>query len=98
MSKIGSRLIRSAGQALAIARDEADPATYKVFVPHEVDVAAIRRKLGLTQTAFASQFELPITTLRDWEQKRARPDTPTRTLLKVIDRRRTWCARCCWKT
>jgi putative transcriptional regulator len=33
MSKLGERLIAAADQALAIARGEADPATYNVHVP-----------------------------------------------------------------
>src|SRR5687767_4270086 len=86
MTALGKRLIRSAHEAVAIARGEADPATYKVFVPSDVDVRAIRRGMKMTQAQFASRFGFPITTLRDWEQDRARPDTSARAYLLVIAR------------
>ena len=51
MTAFGKGLIESAEQALAIARGEADPATYQVHVPPKIDVRAIRTGLGLTQEA-----------------------------------------------
>ncbi|MCM2475651.1 helix-turn-helix domain-containing protein [Rhizobium sp. CG5] len=47
-------------------------------------VKIIRRALGLTQEAFSERYEIPLGTLRDWEQGRAEPDAPTRAYLKVI--------------
>jgi putative transcriptional regulator len=44
----------------------------------------LRRALGLTQEEFATRFQIPIGTLRDWEQGRAEPDQPARAYLKVI--------------
>ena len=49
------------------------PATYKVHVPADVDVRAIRAKTGMTQAEFAAAFGFPAGTLRDWEQGRTRP-------------------------
>jgi putative transcriptional regulator len=49
-------------------------------------VKALRRRLGMTQAQFASAFHLPITTLRDWEQRRSTPDAPARALLLAIER------------
>lgn len=72
--------------AISIGRGEADPETYRVHVPRELDVRAIRRKLELTQEEFATAFGFPLSTLRDWEQGRARPDTSTRAYLLVISR------------
>lgn len=46
----------------------------------------LRRRLGMTQAAFAAAFGLPLGTLRDWEQGRKRPDAPARALLRVIER------------
>lgn len=53
--------------------------------PLPVDVAAIRRKTGLDQAAFARLFAIPLGTLRNWEQYRRRPEGPARALLKIID-------------
>jgi putative transcriptional regulator len=44
----------------------------------------VRRALGLTQEEFAARFQIPIGTLRDWEQGRSEPDQPARAYLKVI--------------
>lgn len=49
-----------------------------------IDVAAIRKRLGLSQPQFATQFGIDLTTLRNWEQGRRRPEGPARVLLKVI--------------
>ncbi len=51
-----------------------------------VDVKLIRAKLSMTQQEFAKTFHLSLATLRDWEQRRVRPDQAARTLLKVIER------------
>jgi putative transcriptional regulator len=48
----------------------------------------LRRALGLTQEEFAARYEIPIGTLRDWEQGRSEPDQPARACLKVIARDR----------
>ena len=46
----------------------------------------IRRALGLTQEEFAARYQIPLGTLRDWEQGRSEPDQPARAYLKVIAR------------
>jgi putative transcriptional regulator len=86
MTRLGERLIKSARQALAIAKGQADPSTYRVHVPAEIDVRVVRKRLGMTQPEFAGRFGIPVGTLRDWEQKRRRPEGPARVLLTVIDR------------
>lgn len=86
MTSLGKRLIQSAHEAAAIARGEADPSTYRVFVPEDVDVRAIRTGLGLTQDEFSRRFGFTLSALRDWEQRRRRPDTAARAYLQVISR------------
>lgn len=49
-------------------------------------VKALRERMGLTQREFAAAFHLPLTTLRDWEQRRSTPDAPARALLLAIER------------
>ena len=51
---------------------------------HVPFVFAIRRALGLSQEQFSSQFEIPIGTIRDWEQHRSEPDAAARAYLRVI--------------
>jgi len=44
----------------------------------------IRRALGLTQEEFSTRFQIPLGTLRDWEQGAAQPDQTARAYLKAI--------------
>jgi len=83
MSKLGKELIGSAREALAIARGEGRAT--RVFSPAAPDVAAIRKRLGLSQDRFAKKFGLSPATVRDWEQGRRQPDAPARNFLRVID-------------
>ncbi|ACD91060.1 MAG: transcriptional regulator [Chlorobium limicola] len=85
MSKAGSKLIKSAQQALAYARGEATEG-FVAHVPDEVDVKAIRQSLGLTQPEFSLRFGFDVRAVQDWEQKRRQPDRAARVLLKVIAR------------
>ena len=84
MSTFGQDLIQSAREALAIAKDEAEPS--RAFVPPPVDVAAIRKKTGLSQERFARRYGFSSAAVRDWEQRRRTPEPAARTLLIVIDR------------
>ncbi|MBF0168452.1 MAG: helix-turn-helix domain-containing protein [Alphaproteobacteria bacterium] len=58
--------------------------SYDVAVPEEVDVAALRKRLGLSQSAFACSFGLDVTAIHAWEQGRRKPDRAARVLLAVI--------------
>ncbi len=49
-------------------------------------VKTLRRALRLTQEEFAARYQIPLGTLRDWEQGRTEPDQPARAYLKVIAR------------
>jgi putative transcriptional regulator len=44
----------------------------------------LRRSLGLTQEEFAVRYQIPLGTLRDWEQGKAEPDQSARAYLKAI--------------
>lgn len=81
------RLMDGLEDAVKIARGEADPKTYRVHVPHEVDVQKIRRKLKLTQAEFAARYGFSLGSIRDWEQKRKQPEASARMFLKVIEKR-----------
>ena len=49
-------------------------------------VKIIRRALGISQEDFAARYQIPIGTLRDWEQGRVAPDQAARAYLTVIAR------------
>ncbi|MDB5550450.1 MAG: helix-turn-helix protein [Rhizobium sp.] len=70
-------------EALSVARDEAAP--YKLHVPAELDVKAIRTKTGMTQKDFASAFGFGLDQVKQWEQGRVRPVQALRAYLLLID-------------
>jgi putative transcriptional regulator len=84
MGRFGVDLIRSAEEAVAIAKGERQPA--RAFVPPAIDVRAIRKRFGLSQVQFAERYGFSAAAVRDWEQSRKTPEGATRTLLLVIDR------------
>lgn len=86
MTSLGQRLIKAAKEGRAIARGKADPATYRVYVPADVDVKAIRKGLDLSQEEFSGSFGLPVATVRDWEQNRRKPEGAARVLMMVIEK------------
>tara|TARA_R110002020_G_scaffold298211_1_gene514031 strand:+ start:28609 stop:28944 length:336 start_codon:yes stop_codon:yes gene_type:complete len=73
-------------EANALADPDNPPLTQAQLraAPRMPQVRVIRRALGLTQEEFALRYEIPLGTLRDWEQGRSEPDQPARAYLKVI--------------
>ncbi len=69
-------------EALAVARGEAKPA--KLHIPSEIDVRAIRGKLGASQEEFAARFGFTLHQIRQWEQGRCRPLGGVRAYLLII--------------
>jgi putative transcriptional regulator len=47
-------------------------------------VKRLRFSLGLSQEEFAKRYQIPLGTLRDWEQGRTEPDQAARAYLQVI--------------
>jgi putative transcriptional regulator len=84
----GRALLASLNQALTHARGEHVPGIrvtcVQVNPPAPIDVQALRRKFGLSQSKFAARFGFTPATIRNWEQGRTQPDGPARVLLTVI--------------
>lgn len=70
-------------EALAVARRQAEP--YRLHVPPELDVRAIRAKTGMTQKDFAAAFGFGLDQLKQWEQGRVRPVQALRAYLMLIE-------------
>ena len=81
---VGARIIEGLEEALAWSKGESVAVRVTQVQIPDVDVSEVRRRMGLSQPQFASKFGFPPATLRNWEQGRSRPDTPTRVLLAVI--------------
>jgi len=52
-----------------------------------VDVRALRERLGLTQVEFARRYRFPLRSVQEWEQGRKRPAPGTMILLLAISRK-----------
>ena len=59
---------------------------FKAYVPQEVDVKAIRNRLGMTQAKFSDTFGFSLDAIKHWEGGRRTPEAPARALLTVIDK------------
>jgi len=76
-----NELLESVKQGGAILRGQAKSG--RVFEFEPIDVQAIRKQYGLSQTQFARLLGISVATLRNWEQGRRRPEGPARVLLKI---------------
>jgi putative transcriptional regulator len=81
--KAFDKIAAGLNEAIAIARGEATPA--RLHIPSEIDVKAIRKKVGLSQEAFAYAFGFTVEQIRAWEQERNRPLGGVRAYLMMID-------------
>jgi len=46
----------------------------------------VRKRLGLSQMEFSQRIDVPIETIRNWEQGKRSPTGAAKALLKVLDR------------
>lgn len=72
----------------ALADPDAQPLSESDLrtLPRIPQAKIIRRALRLTQEEFAPRYRIPLGTLRDREQGRAKPDQPTQAYLTLIAR------------
>jgi putative transcriptional regulator len=72
--------------ARAYLEGAGDKRRYKVHVPQKMDVKKIRKRLGLSQEAFAETYGFALSAVRDWEQGRRTPERSARILLKIVEK------------
>lgn len=56
------------------------------IVSPDVDVRAVRERLGLTQEQFSLRYGFDLASIQSWEAGRSSPDTAARSYLRVIER------------
>lgn len=87
MSDVGESLIEGLNEALAFAKgDKTRAVVHRIEVP-SVDVADIRARTGLSQSAFAKSIGVAKGTLLNWEQGRRQPTGAAQVLLAMIARK-----------
>ncbi|MFH1157425.1 MAG: helix-turn-helix domain-containing protein [Pseudomonadota bacterium] len=79
----GESIINGLKEAIAYEKGEKTAARVHHF--NAADVTGIRKKTGLTQQEFSRAFDIPLSTLRKWEQGNRIPHGPAGALLKVIE-------------
>lgn len=87
-TKLGASLLRAADELVAHAKGEIALPTRYIPIT-EVNVTAIRSKLGLSQNEFARKFCINPRALQDWEQGRRKPESAVRAYLTVIEQNPT---------
>ncbi len=70
--------IKEGGQILRREREASR--VYAITYP---GIKSIRKKYGLSQEKFAALLGISVSTLRNWEQGRRKPEGPARVLLKI---------------
>ena len=89
-ARVDAMTVEDVARAVADDPDAAPLLTHEQLAGMRVvwpaDIAATRRRLGLSQTEFAAWFGISAGTLRNWEQGRRVPDRAARVLLLTIDR------------
>ena len=88
MSKAMRKSIRGAHDDIAayLRGDASRVEIRKIRVPDDIDVKAIREKMGLTQKQFADMFGFKVQTVQSWERKshRRKPALTARVLLTAL--------------
>jgi putative transcriptional regulator len=77
---LGLELVEAVRHALASKESG------KVVRP-KINVAKMRKKLGMTQLQFSKQYHIKLETLRNWEQEKRFPDTTVLAYLTCIAKR-----------
>ena len=85
-SKMGKRLIAAMKEVVDHVEGRAALPMRYVEVPEDVDVRAIRSRLGLSQAEFSRLYVVRPRSLQKWEQGRRRPESAARAYLTVINR------------
>jgi len=70
----------------AIAHQKGKARSVKTYKPSEIDVQALRKRIGFTQEEFAAKFGISLGTLRHWERGDRKPHGSALVLLRVIEK------------
>jgi len=81
--KLFDELLASTKEAKEILSKKIAPS--RTFYIEEPNAKEIRSKFDLTQNEFAKLLNISVSTLRNWEQGRRRPEGPARVLLNVAN-------------
>jgi putative transcriptional regulator len=75
-------LVKSVKQAGEIRHGRRKPS--RIHLHPEIEIAKLRKRLGASQSEFATMIQVSVATLRNWEQGRRAPQGPARALLSLV--------------
>ncbi len=84
MSKLFEEMVQ--GTAEARAYIEGERKGFKVTLPAEVDVKAIRKRLSMTQARFSDTFGFSLDAVKHWDGGRRAPESSARAFLTVVSK------------
>jgi putative transcriptional regulator len=82
MTEFGQELIQGMTEVLAYVNGQTEGCV--VHTVKKPDVKAIRRQLHMSQERFSDTYQIPLPTLKNWEQGRRMPDAPAVAYLSAI--------------
>lgn len=82
MSNAFSSIKQGLDEAVEFSKGKVGKAVIHEFSP--LDVKAVRAKVGMSQSEFASAFGISVSTLRHWERGDRTPHGPALVLLNVV--------------
>lgn len=82
MSSAFSSIKQGLDEAIKFSEGKVGKAVIHEFSP--LDVKAVRAKVGMSQSEFASAFGISVSTLRHWERGDRIPHGPALVLLNVV--------------
>ena len=83
MGKEFDSIAQGLHEAIALTQGDSSVKA-RTHQPQTINVAELRKSLGLTQIEFAAKFCISIGTLRHWERGERTPHGPALALLNVV--------------
>lgn len=80
---IGLEILEGIKEVKAYKAGEIELKTRELSEPKSPQI--IRKKLGLSQSAFSALMGVSLRTVQDWEQGRREPSGPAQSLLRIAD-------------
>ena len=85
INPLAQGILNGLHEAVAHAKGNPTAGTRETVI-YSADSRAIREKLNMSQSEFAKAYKIPLSTLKNWEQGRRRPDATASAYLWSIDR------------
>jgi putative transcriptional regulator len=83
---LGSELIAAMNEVKSHIKGKTTLPSRTVNIPDTIDIKSLRKKRGLNQKEFAEHYGFTLSSVKDWEQGRRKPERAARILLAIIEK------------